>query len=237
MSKSLQELKPRLLVHAMMAGALLFGDFTYKSGRKGPYFFNAANISDGEGLDLVADAYAAAIVESGIEFDVLFGTAYKGIPIAALVAAALFRNYGIKVGFAYNRKEVKDHGEGGSLVGASVKGQRVLDLDDVITAGKATQEAIAIIRAAGDESTVVVGVVLMFDRQERGKEDLSAVQEVSLEHGIPVICLFTLDDILAFVATFDTEVEGNRDFVSRVEQARQYIPAIHEYLEKYGVAT
>ena len=238
MSQSLEALKQKLIVHAMMAGVLRFGEFKYKSGRMGPYFFNAGDICDGEGLNLVADAYAAMIAESGIKYDVLFGAAYKGISLAALTVDALYRNHGINAKFAYNRKEAKDHGEGGSLVGADIKGQRVLVIDDVMTAGTAMREVVAIIRANGDEKTSIVGLALMFDRQEWGtNQSLTAVEEISREYSVPVLSLLTLASVVHFIETYDIASEANCDFVAKVVDARTRLPAIADYLKTYGPKT
>ena len=163
--------------------ALRFGQFTLKSGRESPYFFNAGLFSDGEAARACsARCYAAAIVHSGLDFDMIFGPAYKGIPLATATAVALAAQHGRNVPYAFNRKEAKDHGEGGSIVGAPLSG-RVLIVDDVITAGTAVRESLEIIRAAGAQP---VGVALALDRQERGSGALTAVQEVEQQHGLSV---------------------------------------------------
>ncbi|MDE2306634.1 MAG: orotate phosphoribosyltransferase [Gammaproteobacteria bacterium] len=178
-------------------GVLKFGRFRLKSGRDSPYFFNAGLFSTGEAVAAVGRAYAAAIVASDVAFDVLFGPAYKGIPLVTVAAASLASTHGLNLPFAFNRKEAKDHGEGGSIVGGPLRG-RVLIVDDVITAGTAIRESIRIIREAGAHPA---GVVLALDRQERGTEShLSAVQEVGEQFGIPVIPILTLADLLAHVA-------------------------------------
>ncbi|MDP9010499.1 MAG: orotate phosphoribosyltransferase, partial [Pseudomonadota bacterium] len=170
----------------MRLGVLRFGSFTLKSGRESPYFFNAGLFSTGAAIGAVGRAYAAAVTESDLEFDMLFGPAYKGIPLAAITAAALAEHGGRDLPFAFNRKESKDHGEGGSIVGGPLSG-RVLIVDDVITAGTAIRESIEIIRAAGAQPA---GVLLALDRQERGPQSrLSAVQEVRAHYGIPVIAV------------------------------------------------
>lgn len=232
---SLNRLKMSLLAHSMLAGALRFGSFTLKSGRQSPYFFNAAIINDGKGLDLVASAYAALIVDRGIKFDVLFGPAYKAISLAHLVAACLWRDHNVNVRAAYNRKEVKDHGEGGRLVGADVNGKRVLIIDDVMTAGTAINESIGILTEEGDAGTSVVGVVVMLDRQERGAGALSAVQEVSVKHNVPVWSIATFTDLLAFIDTSLPIIEGEYDGESVFDDAREYVPAMNEYRRQYGI--
>jgi len=172
---------------------LRFGEFTLKSGRSSPYFFNAGLINDGESLARLGACYATAIVESQVAFDMLFGPAYKGIPLATAAAIALASRHGRNVPVAFNRKEAKSHGEGGSLIGAPLAG-RVLIVDDVITAGTAVRESIDLIRAAG---AAPAGVVLALDRQERGQGALSAVQEVQSSFSIPVITIARLDDLIA----------------------------------------
>jgi len=202
---------------AIRTGVLRFGEFKTKAGRLSPYFFNAGLFSDGASLGALGGYYARAALASGIAFDVLFGPAYKGITLAAATAiglAALGRN----VPFCYNRKEAKDHGEGGLIVGASLKG-RALIVDDVITEGAAKREAIEMIRAAG---AVPAGILIALDRQERGKGELSATQEVSREYGLPVTAIATLADILATLGSRP----GERANVDRIE----------EYRRQYGVA-
>jgi orotate phosphoribosyltransferase len=181
---------------ALARGALRFGEFRLKSGRLSPYFFNMGKIDSGSALAAVGEAYAAAAVAGGIGFDMLFGPAYKGIPLAAATAIALAGEHRRDVPWAYNRKEAKDHGEGGALVGAPLTG-RVLIIDDVITAGTAVRESLALIRSAGAEP---VGVLVALDRQERGQSELSATQELAKEHGAPVIAIVGLDDLLAYTA-------------------------------------
>jgi orotate phosphoribosyltransferase len=175
---------------------LRFGDFTLKSGRRSPYFFNAGLINDGDALARLGACYADAIAASGVAFDMLFGPAYKGIPLASAAAIALATHHGRSVPFAFNRKEAKDHGEGGRLIGAPLAGG-VLIVDDVITAGTAVRESVGIIRGAG---AVPAGVVLALDRQERGEGSRSAVQEVQATFSIPVIRIITLDDLIAYLA-------------------------------------
>lgn len=178
-------------------GALRFGEFTLKSGRVSPYFFNAGAFDTGAALAALGRCYARRIVDSGIHYDMLLGPAYKGIPLAAATAIALSDHHGIDVPFAYNRKETKDHGEGGRLVGAPLAG-RVLIVDDVITAGTAAREVIGMIAASGAE---LAAVVIGLDRQERGSRELSAVQEVEQDFGAPVFGIVRMDDIIDHLQT------------------------------------
>lgn len=179
--------------------ALLFGDFVLKSGRQSPYFFNLGAVADGAGHEVVGKAYANEVAHLPVQPDVLFGPAYKGIPIAVSTAVCLARDHGINVGAAFNRKEAKTHGEGGSLVGAPMAGCKVAIVDDVVTDGAAKREAHEIITAAGGE---VVGIVLALDRQEPsldGGETAVAALERDLD--VPVRCVANLDDVIAFVAS------------------------------------
>ena len=202
---------------AVDAGVLRFGEFKTKAGRLSPYFFNAGLFSDGEGLGQLGRFYARAALASGIAFDILFGPAYKGITLASATAIAL-AEAGHNVPFCFNRKEAKDHGEGGSIVGGPLKG-RALIIDDVITEGAAKREAVEIIRAAG---AIPAGVLIALDRQERGRGALSATQEVSREFSLPVTSIATLEDILDTLA-------GRPDHRGDVER-------IQEYRRQYGVA-
>jgi orotate phosphoribosyltransferase len=202
---------------AIRAGVLRFGEFKTKAGRLSPYFFNAGLFSDGERLGALGGYYARAALASGIDFDILFGPAYKGITLASATAVAL-ASLGRNVPFCYNRKETKDHGEGGSIVGGPLAG-RALIVDDVITDGAAKREAIEMIRAAGAKPA---GILIALDRQERGQGELSATQEVSREYGLPVTAIATLADILALLGARP----GERANVDRIE----------EYRRRYGVA-
>lgn len=192
---------------------LRFGQFKLKSGRVSPYFFNAGLMSDGAVLSALGACYAQEIVESGLDFDMLFGPAYKGIPLATSAAIALSSRHGRNVPVAFNRKEAKSHGEGGSLIGAPLAG-RVLIIDDVITAGTAIRESIDLIRAAG---AMPAGVVLALDRQERGQGALSAVQEIQTAFSIPVVRIITLGDIIEHMesAGRPAELAGLRNYRSR----------------------
>ncbi|MEH6548619.1 MAG: orotate phosphoribosyltransferase [Pseudomonadales bacterium] len=201
---------------AIRAGALKFGEFTLKSGRISPYFFNAGTFSSGSALDVLGRCYAEAIVESGVDMDIIFGPAYKGIPLAASTAVALARQ-NIDKSFAFNRKEAKQHGEGGTIVGAPLAG-RVLIIDDVITAGTAVREVIDIIRSHGAEPA---GVVIGLDRCERGQGELSAVQEVERDYGIPVVSIIRMDHVLGYLQE-QGESEG-------------LVAAMTDYRIQYGV--
>ncbi len=180
-----------------------FGDFTLKSGRTSPYFFNAGLINDGISLAKLGTCYAQSIVDAGTAFDMLFGPAYKGIPLATATAVAFAERHRRNVPIAYNRKEVKPHGEGGALIGAPLEG-RVLIVDDVITAGTAVRESVATIRAAG---ATPAGVVLALDRQERGQGPLSAIQEVQASFSIPVIKIITLDHLIEYLEAGEQDTD------------------------------
>jgi orotate phosphoribosyltransferase len=203
---------------ALHKQVLRFGDFTLKSGRTSPYFFNAGLIDSGAALARLGRAYATTAVESDLPFDMLFGPAYKGIALAAATAIALAADHGRDLPFAFNRKEAKTHGEGGNLIGAPLRG-RVLIVDDVITAGTAIRESLQIIRGQGAEPA---GVLIALDRQERGQGSLSAAQEVTAEFGIPVLAIAQLADLLTLTA-------------ERPELAAQQA-RLQEYRRQYGVA-
>jgi orotate phosphoribosyltransferase len=190
----MSDYKAEFVEFAIASQVLCFGEFKTKAGRMSPYFFNAGLFNDGGKLKRLGEFYAKAIVDSGIAFDVLFGPAYKGIPLAASIVIAL-AGMGRNVPFAFNRKEVKDHGEGGTVVGARLKG-RVLIVDDVISAGTSVRESVELIRNACAEPA---GVVIALDRMERGTGDKSAVQEVRDQFGIPVVAVVTLDNLVEFL--------------------------------------
>jgi orotate phosphoribosyltransferase len=210
--------KQEFIELALEIGVLKFGQFKLKSGRVSPYFFNSGLFNTGYSAAKLGRNYAAAVQASEIAFDMLFGPAYKGIPLVALTAAALAEHHGVDMPFCFNRKEIKDHGEGGAIVGAPVSG-RVLILDDVITAGTAIRETITLIRQAGG---VPAGVIVALDRQERGNGELSAIQEVEQLYGIPVGSLIRLDDLVEHLET-STEHQ-------------QFLPLVQDYRERYGVA-
>jgi orotate phosphoribosyltransferase len=203
---------------ALGCKVLRFGEFTTKAGRLSPYFFNAGLFNDGNSLGRLAEFYAKAVETGGLKFDMLFGPAYKGIPLVAAIAVALAQR-GSNFPFAYNRKEAKDHGEGGSIVGAPLSG-RVLIVDDVISAGTSVRESVELIRAAG---ATPAGVLIALDRQERGLGDLSAVQEVQRDYGIPVIAVAGLADLMAFI-------EHHAEFAT-------YRAAVARYRTEYGVSS
>ena len=209
----MSDYKAEFVEFAIASQVLCFGEFKTKAGRMSPYFFNAGLFNDGDTLKRLGEFYAKAIVDSGIVFDVLFGPAYKGIPLAASIAIAL-SGMGRNVPYAYNRKEAKDHGEGGSVVGAALKG-RVLIVDDVISAGTSVRESVDLIRGAGAEPA---GVVIALDRMERGNGEKSAVQEVCEQFGIPVVAVVTLDNLVGFLerdANRQTELQAVADYRAR----------------------
>ena len=201
---------------AVQQKVLCFGEFQTKAGRMSPYFFNAGLFNDGDSLRNLSQFYAQAILASELPFDMLFGPAYKGIPLAAGAAIALSEQ-GRNVPYCYNRKEAKDHGEGGTMVGAPLRG-RVLIIDDVISAGTSVRESIELIRAADAEPC---GVVIALDRMERGQAELSAVQEVRRNYGIPVVSIAGVDDLLGYL-------QGEPEMV-------QNLSAVQSYRDRYGV--
>ena len=201
---------------AIDRGVLRFGEFTLKSGRTSPYFFNAGLFNTGSALAQLGRCYAAAIVDN-IPFDVLFGPAYKGIPLAATTAVALADQHQLDVPWCFNRKEAKDHGEGGSLVGAPLAGE-VLIIDDVITAGTAIREVMQIINA---QQAKAAGVLIALNREERGNGELSAIQEVERDFGIPVVSIVSLTQVLEFLADDP--------------QLKQHLPAVEAYRAQYGI--
>lgn len=202
---------------AIERGVLRFGEFTLKSGRTSPYFFNAGLFDSGLALARLGRFYAAAVVNSGLPFDVLFGPAYKGIPLAATTAVALAEHHQRDLPWCFNRKEAKAHGEGGTLVGAPLAG-RVLIIDDVITAGTAIREVMQIIQAQGAQAA---GVLIALNRQERGQGELSAIQEVERDFGMPVVSIVSLEQVLEYLAD-DAELQ-------------QYLPAVQAYRAEYGI--
>jgi len=208
---------------ALSRDALRFGRFTLKSGRESPYFFNAGLFSDGAAASALGHCYAAALVASGLAFDMLFGPAYKGIPLATATAIALADQHGRNVPYAFNRKETKAHGEGGNIVGTALKG-RVVIVDDVISDGAAKREAIDLILAAG---ATPVAILLALDRQERGQADRSAVQELQAQHGVSCVSILTLGQLLA-------ALENPPDGRARV--SAQQLTALKAYRAQYGVS-
>lgn len=210
------DFRQEFIEFALGCKVLRFGEFTTKAGRLSPYFFNAGLFNDGQSLGRLSEFYAKAAEAGGVDFDMLFGPAYKGIPLVAAIAVALAQR-GRNFPFAYNRKEAKDHGEGGSIVGAPLAG-RVLIVDDVISAGTSVRESVDLIRAAG---ATPAGVLIALDRQERGQGELSAVQEVERDYGIPVIAVAGLRDLMGYL-------EYHPEFFS-------HKTAVERYREQYGV--
>lgn len=196
---------------ALSRQVLKFGSFTLKSGRTSPYFFNAGLFNTGGDLAKLGRFYAAALMDAGIAFDVLFGPAYKGIPIATTTAVALAEHHGKDVPYCFNRKEAKTHGEGGSLVGSPLKG-RIMLVDDVITAGTAIRESMEIIQAQGAE---LAGVLIALDRQERGKGELSAIQEVERDFGTKVVSIIGLKDLIQYL-------EGKPEMAAHLDAVKAY---------------
>ncbi len=213
----MQDYQRDFLQFALDQDVLRFGEFTLKSGRVSPYFFNAGLFNTGAALARLGRYYAQTIVDSGIRFDVLYGPAYKGIPLAAVTAAALYDQHGIDVPYAFNRKEAKGHGEGGRIVGHALQG-RILIIDDVITAGTAIRESMDIIAAGGAKPA---GVIIALDRQERGKGERSAIQEVEADYRIPVAAIVRLADLV--------------DFIAQRGDAAAYLDRINAYRRTYGV--
>ncbi|PXX38784.1 orotate phosphoribosyltransferase [Undibacterium pigrum] len=216
-------LRQEFIHFAVDAGVLKFGSFVTKAGRTSPYFFNAGLFNDGANLGRIADFYAQTLIDSGIEFDMLFGPAYKGITLASATAVALARK-GRNVPFAYNRKEAKDHGEGGSIVGAKLAGKVVI-IDDVISAGTSVRESVEMIRAAG---ATPCAVLIALDRMERsGKDDAlsahSAAQEVGLAYDMPVAAIANLNDLFDYLSVAEAG-----------EQLSQYKDAVEQYRQRYG---
>lgn len=214
----MQDYQKAFIQFAIEKGVLKFGEFELKSGRISPYFFNAGLFNDGKSMATLAASYASAIVNSGVNMDVLFGPAYKGIPLAATTAMALSQQFQQDTPYAFNRKEKKDHGEGGTLVGAPLVGNIVI-IDDVITAGTAIREVMDLL--AEHPEAKPAGVVIALDRQERGKGELSAIQEVERDFGIPVISIVKLEQVLEYVANEPS--------------VQQYLPAIQAYRDEYGI--
>ncbi len=202
---------------AMQKQVLKFGEFTLKSGRKSPYFFNAGLFNTGRDLALIGRFYAAALRESAIPCDVIFGPAYKGIPIATTTAVALAEHYDIDMAYCFNRKEAKDHGEGGVLVGSALQGNVVV-LDDVITAGTAIRESMEIIK---QHHASLSGVLLSLDRQEKGQGEISAVQEVERDYGCKVYSIITMSDLITYL-----EEQSNM---------AEHLEAMKAYRQQFGV--
>lgn len=204
---------------AIEQNVLRFGEFTLKSGRVSPYFFNAGLFNSGQALAKLGRFYAAALMEANVPFDVLFGPAYKGIPLATTTAVALFDHHNVDTPYVFNRKEAKAHGEGGSLVGAELAG-RVMIIDDVITAGTAIREVMVIIQEA---KASPAGVLIALDRQERGQGELSAIQEVERDFKMPVVSIVSLNDIMTYLAEQDSP------------EFAKHLDAVKAYRSQYGI--
>jgi len=213
----MQENKKRFIELAIKYQVLRFGEFTLKSGRISPYFFNAGLFNSGYALAELGSCYAQAIIDNSLDYDVLFGPAYKGIPLVSAIVYALSVNHNIDKPFAFNRKEAKDHGEGGLIVGAELNGN-VLIVDDVITAGTAIREAVDIIQSAGATTSAVL---IALDRQEKGKTELSAIQEVHRDYGIDVLSIITMADLIDYLASDDS--------------FSQHLAAMRAYRSEYGI--
>ena len=215
--KIMRDYQKEFIEFALKNDVLRFGEFTLKSGRVSPYFFNAGLFNSGEALAKLGQYYAASIADSEVKFDVLFGPAYKGIPLATTCAVALYEHQNTNIPYSFNRKEAKAHGEGGNIVGAALEGD-ILIIDDVITAGTAIRESMDIIAAANAKPA---GVIIALDRQEKGTGELSAIQEVEQQYNIPVLSIIKLEHLITYI-------EGNADF-------NQYLDKVKAYREQYGI--
>ncbi|MDH3325275.1 MAG: orotate phosphoribosyltransferase [Gammaproteobacteria bacterium] len=202
---------------ALEKGVLKFGEFTLKSGRISPYFFNSGLFNTGKSLADLGRFYAEAIVDSGVDFDVIYGPAYKGIPLAAAISIALADHHDRDVPYAFNRKEAKDHGEGGTIVGSELKGN-ILIVDDVISAGTSVRESVDLIKANGANPA---GVMIALDRQEKGVADISAIQEIESSYAMPVNSIVKFEHLVTFI-------KGN-------QSVSEHLPAVSAYRDKYGV--
>ena len=213
----MQNYKTEFIRFALSLNVLRFGEFTLKSGRVSPYFFNAGLFNTGADLARLGELYATALQAQKLDYDVIFGPAYKGIPIGTAVSIALFNRFGVDKPVCFNRKEAKDHGEGGNLIGSPLQG-KVLLVDDVITAGTAIREAMELISANQAELSAVL---IALNRKERGKGELSAIQEVERDYQCEVLSIIDLDDLM--------------DFIAQDDKYRLYLPVMQEYRQKYGV--
>ncbi len=213
----MKDYQKEFIEFALEKEVLKFGQFTLKSGRISPYFFNAGLFNSGRDLARLGRFYAAALMDSGIDYDLLFGPAYKGIPIATTTAVALADSYDLDLPYCFNRKEAKTHGEGGSLVGAELQG-KVMLVDDVITAGTAIRESMDIIQA---HNAQLAGVLIALDRQEKGKAELSAIQEVERDYGAKVISIVQLSDLITYL-------QGKPEM-------REHLQSVQAYRDQYGI--
>ncbi|GAA5107019.1 orotate phosphoribosyltransferase [Orbus sasakiae] len=209
--------KRQFIQFALEREVLRFGEFTLKSGRKSPYFFNAGLFNTGKDLALLGRFYAEALIDANLEYDVIFGPAYKGIPIVSATVVALSEHHNLEIPYCFNRKEAKDHGEGGNLVGSSIKDKRVMLVDDVITAGTAIRESMQILE---DNHSKLSGVLISLDRQEKGRGELSAIQEIKHAYHCDVISIITLTDLIHYL-----EQDGKVDELSQVKA----------YRDQYGI--
>jgi orotate phosphoribosyltransferase len=214
----MKDYKKEFIEFALSRNVLRFGNFTLKSGRQSPYFFNAGLFNTGSDLAKLGRYYAVALADSGIDFDVVFGPAYKGIPIASATVIQLAELHGRDVPWVCNRKEAKDHGEGGNLIGSELKG-RVMLVDDVITAGTAIRESMALIEKAG---AVLAGVLISLDRQEKGRGELSAIQEIERDYGTRVVSIITLSDLISYL--------------KNSSELSEHLAAVENYRSRYGVS-
>ena len=215
----MQDFQTQFLSYVTENNILRFGKFTLKSGRQSPYFFNAGLFNSGAALGFLGSCYANAINDAALEFDIIFGPAYKGIPLASAASIAFWQEFKRDIPWCFNRKEAKDHGEGGNIVGSPLK-DRVLVIDDVITAGTAIREAMAIIAASGANAA---GVVVALDRQEKGNSELSAIQEIEKEFSIPVISIINLQQIIDYL-----EQQNN-------ETLENYVTSMKQYQNQHGI--
>ena len=213
----MENYKQQFIEFALARQVLKFGEFTLKSGRISPYFFNAGLFNQGADLARLGEFYAAALQDAGLQYDMIFGPAYKGIPIATAVSIALFNRFDINKPVRFNRKETKDHGEGGNLIGSPLRG-KVLLVDDVITAGTAIRESMQIIQA---NEAQLSAVLIALNRQERGNSELSAIQEVERDYQCDVLSIIDFADLMAFIET--------------QPEYQQYLPAMRAYREQYGI--
>lgn len=213
----MENYKQQFIEFALARQVLKFGEFTLKSGRVSPYFFNAGLFNQGADLARLGEFYAAALQDAGLQYDMIFGPAYKGIPIATAVSIALFNRFDINKSVCFNRKETKDHGEGGNLIGSPLRG-KVLLVDDVITAGTAIRESMQIIQA---NEAQLSAVLIALNRQERGNGELSAIQEVERDYQCDVLSIIDFADLMAFIET--------------QPEYQQYLPAMRAYREQYGI--